>query len=367
MRLAENVRSGLLRKGVNMSRSKSSRRGFTLIELLVVIAIIALLIAILMPSLSGAKQEGQRVKCLTNLKQHSAFGAINANQDKLDRMHTPHVVTNEDVNGASGGASDPNARWMGAGDFDWGGANAVSPGGDPRLMAKGAPGADPDTEYAQGRFMNILMYGPEMNGKEDVSVFQCPGDESYWSKAYSCSAANAGPGASPVPMYNQSLFKATGNSYQGDFYGYKDHVWDPTGWVYRRFGAYRRPQNMFRDAGKSLLFWEGRFIQALSNTQEIGTAGISLWGGTPLGAQPMEIPGQHGKFGKFNVTFADGHSATVNCHKSKTMTNPIAFQSMTVFWRSAWRSSEWHYDNHTAPMIMRSWFDFTLPNHYMHF
>ena len=42
--------------------------GFTLIELLVVIAIISLLLAILLPSLSAARREGQRVKCLSNLR-----------------------------------------------------------------------------------------------------------------------------------------------------------------------------------------------------------------------------------------------------------------------------------------------------------
>ena len=43
--------------------------GFTLIELLVVIAVIALLMAILIPTLRSARELGQRAVCLSNLRQ----------------------------------------------------------------------------------------------------------------------------------------------------------------------------------------------------------------------------------------------------------------------------------------------------------
>ena len=69
--------------------TQAKYRGFTLIELLVVIAIIALLMAILMPSLRKARDQARRTVCAAHLQTCAKAGVLYAddNNGKFPPCH----------------------------------------------------------------------------------------------------------------------------------------------------------------------------------------------------------------------------------------------------------------------------------------
>ncbi len=81
----------------------SGRRGFTLIELLVVISVIGVLVAVLFPVFSTAREKARQVKCRNNMMQL----VTQLNQYRKDNGHYPDSPQyNTDTDKYHGGFSD---------------------------------------------------------------------------------------------------------------------------------------------------------------------------------------------------------------------------------------------------------------------
>ena len=93
----------LLKTKIPGKTDKKFLNGFTLIELLVVIAIIALLMAILIPALNRAREQGKRAVCLNNLRELMLAWILYAD-DNGDK-----IVNGEAFNAMDGEAPVPQS------------------------------------------------------------------------------------------------------------------------------------------------------------------------------------------------------------------------------------------------------------------
>jgi len=113
-----------------MSRSHGTgvviwqRQGFTLVELLVIIALLAVLVAILMPTLGRAKERGRRTVCANNVRQLivQIHAYASENTDRLpsglsnhgEDEHTPILASAmyEALVGSSGDIKFLTCPWL---------------------------------------------------------------------------------------------------------------------------------------------------------------------------------------------------------------------------------------------------------------
>ncbi len=122
--------------------------GFTLIELLVVIAIIAILAALLLPSLSQAKVRAKSVACQSNLKQ------LNLCWHLYETDYNDYLVPNNSVAVISSGNNPP-----------------------PGAMTRGVSWCAGFNQRMEGEPTNIVN-GMLYTYNSAVGIYHCPGDDS---------------------------------------------------------------------------------------------------------------------------------------------------------------------------------------------
>ncbi|MBK8271122.1 MAG: type II secretion system protein [Planctomycetes bacterium] len=246
-----------------MLKSKRELRGFTLIELLVVISIIAVLISILLPALSSAKSNAQRLKCLANLR---SLG------------QTSQAYSNDDAQGVYGPVHRCYCCYGGEGYFEYGGGpGTVSVAGwnDPF-----GPNTRPFNKYYYGAAMS------QNTAPGDTGHFQsflCTGEDYGWQNW-------PGFGAEPEAL-EQPYFKAYGTSFRMNNLSYTD------GDI---AGVYGRPNSRIPDTGATVGYMECRAFQTVWSN--------NTWGSATHG----ELKGYHRKLGFFNLLYADGHAQTAD-------------------------------------------------------
>ncbi len=262
-----------------MTRKSSSHRvchAFTLIELLMVIAIIALLISILMPSLSSAREQSRMVKCLSNLRTVMQFTHMYQDNSEADRVI-------------------PWYRYPALAGY---GVTLFTPSvfGGFKAPVGLADGLNSDGELypAEVRPLNALV-APTAAGTNQIDLYKCPSDRAY---------AQTVIGNQAPPFDDEqgvTAWEAIGTSYVLNSRFMQGYTWPPGNWNVPDTPAYGRRIAPHLVGGKAarFVFWMEQRFHTLTYR-----AGPTL-------SESQAVPqgrGWHRQFSKHAGAFFDGHA-----------------------------------------------------------
>ena len=260
-------------------RNRHRRLAFSWLDLLVALAVIAMLMAILLPSLLRARQVAMRAVCLSNLRSLAQASYAYATDDQCELLlpiHRQMVRPTEHwywktVNAfAWGGRSAPEAFRLSASESVY--LNNVA--GQGRGTLGGA-------YAASTRPLNLYVYGDVAEDEPmDLKLYHCPEDRGY--------PAQSATDDSPPANAGRPCYDTLGNSYRGNMlglYGKRGEAFAVGPWGHRG-SAIENPM-------RTVLYADPLFIRATTRDGE---------GRFPTGA----FTGWHRRRGADNVTFCDG-------------------------------------------------------------
>ncbi len=269
---------------------------FTLIELLVVVAIIALLISILLPSLSSAREQGKKAVCLSNLRSIGLGTQEYANEDSVELLMPIHQMQVLNIGLFGGDFAGTKWGYRTANWFVFGGATATDTfycvEGSGPLLGQGR------TRYwgAQTRPLNKYLYpnlseDPEEDRYEhNLKMFQCPGDRGY--------PDDPEIDDSPIANAKRKCWKTLGNSYRaslamsGIATGTNFHAAFTV-------GPWGHKISDLVNTARVCLFGEPTFFNMIGSDQQAGEV------------ETVDVLGWHRQLLKDNVVFCDGSARTV--------------------------------------------------------
>ena len=154
------------REDATMRINARLRRGFTLIELLVVIAIIAILVAMLLPTVQQAREAARRSQCKNNLKQ---LALALHNYEETHTTFPPGVVT---INPQASVVICSLGFGFGASD-SWNEAQSGAGVHGTSWMLQILPYVEKNTLYEEWDF-ELSPSGNRAVGETDIPFFYCP-------------------------------------------------------------------------------------------------------------------------------------------------------------------------------------------------
>ncbi len=294
-------------------RSRSAR-GFTLVELLVVVSIIALLIAILLPSLRRAREQAKLATCLANMTGITKGSLTYAADDAGENM-IPVPVT--------------KVLYAASGSIEWGGKAGVGQSPTPQDLSQSIFGTASYRGPAH-RPLNMQLYkggfkdfnpvignpnpGPGNENyladtKLDLPLYRCPSDTGYAGGGFMYTApARADRNETLLPAEGRTAYDHYGNSYIANVFWFTGGL---EGQQLRSQSVYLTPLSRVPSPSLSVAYLEtpAKFASFWGDWANSGCewANYSSRFKNPFN----EIPGWHRRAFSFNVAFADGHAATV--------------------------------------------------------